>query len=288
MYPFFLIKEQIMAELDPFDYKEPACVLCEGESFYYPDRKKPLGTIPIRSIMEKVDSFFAKNDPLQAERVLDYWLNEARELGDKRGELEIRSEQMGLYRKLNKKKEGIESVEDGLKLLDELNLTDTVSGATVILNAATTYKAFGYAEKAVPLYERAEATYQKNLQPTDPRFAGLYNNQALSLADVGREEDAENAYKKAISILDGVPGKENDIAISYVNMAHLLEGKEGREDEVYAYMEKAIAYLDTPTLPHDGYHAFVISKCLPSIEYFGYFMAKQRLEKRMKEIYERA
>lgn len=276
-----------MNSLDPFDYKEPKCLLCEGEDFYYPDRDKPQGSIPIRSIIAKLDSVFAKNDLAQAASILSYWLKEAKELKDKRGELEIRSEQIGLYRKLGDKEKGIESVEEGLRLLKELSLSDTVSGATVALNAATTYKAFGFAEKAIPIYEEVEKVYEKNLSPTDPLFAGLYNNEALSFADVGRVDDAEKAYKKAISILDGVAGKQNDIAVSYVNLAHLCDDTEGKEDEAYGYIEKAIEYLDSPDLPHDGYHAFVLSKCLPSIEYFGYFIAKNKLEKRMNEIYER-
>ncbi len=276
-----------MSTIDPFDYKEPACVVCNGEDFYYPNPEKPLGTVPIRSVIEKIDGLLAKNDLAEAERVLSYWLEESRNLIDKRGELEIRSEQMGLYRKLGKKKEGIESVEDGLKLLKTLRLSDTVSGATIALNAATTYKAFGYAKEALPIYKHVEEVYKANLDADDYRFAGLYNNEALALADVGEVAGAENAFKKAVSVLDGKPGKENDIAISYVNMAHLYEEEGEKEDEVYACMEKAIAYLDTPSLPHDGYHAFVLSKCLPSIEYFGYFIAKQRLEKRMNEIYER-
>ena len=276
-----------MENLDPFDYKEPACLFCSGEEFYYPDQNKPQGSIPIRSIIEKVDALLAKNDLAQVASVLSYWLDEAKSLKDRRGELEIRSEQIGLYRKLNDKEKGIESVEEGLRLLSELHLSDTVSGATIALNAATTYKAFGFAEKAIPIYEEVEKVYQKHLSPSDPLFAGLYNNEALSFADVGRLEDAENAYKRAISILDGISGKENDIAISYVNLAHLFDGREGKEDEAYEYIERAIKYLDAPDLPHDGYHAFVLSKCLPSIEYFGYFMAKNRLEKRMQEIYER-
>ena len=276
-----------MTTLDPFDYKEPACVLCGGEEFYYPERKKPSSTVPIRSIIDKIDSLYAKNDLAQAEKVLAYWLSEAKTLGDKRGELEIRSEQIGLYRKLNNAEKGLESVEEGMRLLAELELKGTVSGATVALNAATTYKAFGYPEKALPIYKQVEEVYETKIAPNDPLFAGFYNNEALALADVGRDAEAEIAFKKAISILDGQPNKENDIAVSYVNLAHLLEGKAGREDEVYTCIEKAVAMLDTPTLPHDGYHAFVIEKCLPSIEYFGYFVDKARLEKRMKEIYER-
>ena len=52
-------------------------------------------------------------------------------------------------------------------------------------------------------------------------------------------------------------------------------------------IEKAIEYLDSPETERNGYHAFVCSKCAPSIGYFGYFVAKERLDNRVKEIYER-
>ncbi len=272
--------------IDAFDYKEPSCPLCGGEDFYYPDREKPLDTIPIRSVIDKLNGVFAKNDLEQAEKILEYWLGEAKVLRDKRGELEIRSEQMGLFRKTNNRDKGLESVEEGIRLVRLLRLDDTVSGATVLLNAATTYKAFGFAEKGIPLYEEAEKTYNGRLEKNDSLFAGLYNNMALALSDVGKTAEAEDAYKKAISILSLHQNRENDIAVSYLNLAHLFD-ENNRQEEAYVMVEKAIEYLNTPTLPHDGYHAFVLSKCIPSLDYFGYFFAKTNFEKRMNTIYER-
>ena len=84
--------------IDPFDYKEPHCALCSGKEFYYPDRNRPLGTVPVARILEKADALFDKNDYVSAGRLLENWESEAVALRDKRGELSIVSELKGFYR----------------------------------------------------------------------------------------------------------------------------------------------------------------------------------------------
>ena len=275
--------------IDPFDFKEPHCALCGGKDFYYPDKNKPAGTIPVPRILEKADALFDKNDYPAAGRLLENWQREAEALGDKRGELSVVSELMGYYRKINDKEKGLKSVERGLALIDELSLGGTVSAATVQLNAATTMKAFGKAADAVALYAETEKIYLENLSPSDARFGGLYNNYALALTDVKRFADAEESYKKALGVMEKTEHGEADAAITYVNMAHLYETwKEESEEFVSSCMERAKELLDTPSLPRNGYYAFVCSKCAPSFGYFGYFLEDAELKKRAEEIYERA
>ena len=48
--------------LDPFDYKEPSCPTSDGKQFYYPSQDDPKGKIPVRRIIERLDSFFEVND----------------------------------------------------------------------------------------------------------------------------------------------------------------------------------------------------------------------------------
>lgn len=66
--------------------------------------KEPIGTIPIMRVIDKIDEMFEKDDLQGAKRVLEYWEQEAKALGDTKGLLEILSEQIGLYRKLGEKK----------------------------------------------------------------------------------------------------------------------------------------------------------------------------------------
>ena len=274
--------------IDPFDYKEPSCALCGGEDFYYPKQDAPKGRVPIDRVIVKLDSFFEKNDLSGAERHLLYWRNEAKELNDLEGELSLTSEQIGLYRKTGEKEKALEAVNRGIELVNRLRLSDTVSGATVYLNAATTKKAFGHAPDALPYYESAAAVYERDLSPDDPRLAGLYNNRALAYADLNDIPSAEKDYQKAIKILEKTPGNENEIAISYVNYAHLCENDKSKS--VFfplELMDKAYTFLTADTVKQNGNHAAACEKCAPSFARFGMKAESEYLSARAKEIYER-
>ncbi len=273
--------------LDKFDYAEPACALCDGKEFYYPNPEAPLGRIPVSRVIDKVDSLFHKNDYTEAGRLLVYWKNEAVSLKDKQGELAMQSELVGYYRKQNDKEQGLAAVERALMLIDELKQGDTVSSATILINCATAYKAFDMAQAALPLYRRAETIYQANLPADDSRRGGLYNNMALALADVERFEEAEAAYDAALKVMTAVPRGGAEAAITYINLAHLYE-QWSRGDEIKPCMDKAYTLLIDKALPRDGYYAFILEKCAPSFAYFGNEAVAEQLKKESEEIYARA
>ena len=91
---------------------------------------------------------------------------------------------------MGKESEGLQAAEVGLELVDQMDLKEGVTAGTTWINAATTWKAFGQAEKALPLYEKAWRAYSGTLDPADYRFAGLSNNMALSYADLGEYAQA--------------------------------------------------------------------------------------------------
>ncbi len=272
--------------IDEFDYKEPACPLCEGKDFYYPKKDAPLGRIPIDRVISKIDSLFDKNDYTQAGRLLVYWENEAKQLRDKRGELEIQSELIGFYRKQNNKEKGINSVKRALQLVEELNQGEQVSGATIFINCATALKAFGNPKDAMPLYLKSEEIYIKSLQKNDARFGGLYNNMALALAELGEFQKAEDSYFSALRVMEKAPRGEAECAITYINLAHTYEDF-GYTEKISDCMEKAYSLLKSENLIHDGYYAFVIEKCAPSFAHFGNIEVYRQLKKEAEEIYAR-
>ena len=93
----------------------------------------------------------------------------------------------------------------------------------------TAYKAFGRADEAIPLFERAEEIYRKNLPPQEPRWGGLYNNMGLALVDLKRFKEAEELYFRAISVMEQTAEKEPELAITYLNMATCVETELGLE-----------------------------------------------------------
>ena len=162
----------------------------------------------------------------------------------------------------------------------------TVSGATVMLNAATTMKCFGRAAESLPIFRHISRVYADNLAPEDYRFAGLYNNMALSYADVGDYAGAERHFKLAMQAIARCPHPENELAVTLCNLAELYDKQDPEDPRCAECMERAWEYLNAEGLPRDGYHAFMASKCIASFDYFGFFLYAEELRARVKEIYE--
>ena len=129
------------------DYEEPSCVLCMD---------KNAAPIPQRRVREKLDEYMSRRDYAGAERHLNYWLREAQQSGDLRGEFFLRGEMMGHYRKTGNRDEAILSANEGLNLIERLGFENTLSAGTAYVNAATVYDAFGEPERSVELFERAK------------------------------------------------------------------------------------------------------------------------------------
>ena len=269
------------------EYEEKRCLLSMTDP---EDRKANAERIPIRHVIDKLDRALARGDYDEGIRLLDYWIREARATGDLDGELSVQSEMMGLSRRVNDRERGSASVERGLELLEKSGLSETVSGATILLNAATTKKHFGDAAGAIPLYRRAEEVYLARLSPDDERLGGLFNNYALSLAEIGEREQAESYFTRALVLMDslGAAGRTG-VAVTSVNLADFYNaGNDPDKDEkINATLERAWEALDAPDCPRDGEYAFVASKCAPAFSYYGWFFVASELEKRMNEIHER-
>ncbi|MBO4251042.1 MAG: tetratricopeptide repeat protein [Clostridia bacterium] len=273
--------------IDDFDYKEPSCALCGGKEFYNPELAESKGRIPVKRIIEKADEYFNKNDLAGAKRHLEYWEKEAVDLADKNGELSVVNELLGLYRKNGDNENALRVIGRALALIEELKIADTVSAATILLNAATTYKAVGKADLSLPLYEKTLAIYKANLAATDERFGGFYNNYALALTDTGEYEKAEECYDNAIAVMENVKGGKPDLAITYVNLAHFYE-KTGDTDKITDCLFKAYGLLNDDDNVKNGYYAYVLDKCAPSYKHFGYTKIFDDMIKEAKEIYERS
>jgi hypothetical protein len=59
-----------------------------------------------------------------------------------------------------------------------------------------------------------------------------------------------------------------------------------RRKKINHYLDTALALLNTPSVPRDGYYAFVCEKCAPTFRYYGYFLDGEDLETRAGQIYE--
>lgn len=252
----------------------------------------------ISRIMEKLDRLVESGENDEAKELLNYWLKDAKENKDERGELSICNEAMGLYRKLGEKDEAVAYAKRALELVESMDFEDTVTAATTYVNAGTVYKAFGEAETGLPLFAKAKVIYEKELKEEDGRLGGLYNNMGLAFLDLKKYEDAVECYKKALEVMSRVKNGNLEKCITYLNIADVCdalrndkeyEGEHKHTDEEWERnigmcIEKAWECISDETLPRNGYYKFVAEKCAPVFNYYGYFLFKAELEKRIAQI----
>ena len=244
--------------------------------------------ISIDRILLRLDEYLNKNDYVLAEKHLLYWLGEAKGNNDLKVELLVSNELMGLYRKLGKESDALSCAENALLRIEEAGIAAQVGAATTYLNAATVYKAFGRANESIPLFYKAKEIYERELEPTDTRLGGLYNNMALSFADLKDFDKAQELYDKAISIMSQSSEGDLEVAITYLNMATASEQRYGlldAESAINEYLTLAQEILDAHTT-RDGYYAFVCEKCASVFGYYGWFFFENELVTRARRIYE--
>ncbi len=273
--------------LRPEDYAEPRCLLCD-EPYGAQPACRP---VPQRRILDKLDEHLSRRDYPAAERHLLYWLEEARLGHDARGELVIRNELIGHYRKTGARDRALDEVEAALSLLDALDFGGTESCGTTLVNAATACSAFGENERALALFERAKAVYASLPRVKPALLGGLCNNMALVCQALGRRAEAMALYEEALERMGEAKHGELEQAITCLNMADAVaasEGAETGEERIFALLERAEALLTGSDAPRDGYYAFVCEKCAPSFDHYGYFLAAQALREEARAIYERA
>ena len=118
-----------------------------------------LHEISVQDFIRELDACFERNDMKAARACLTKWEEQARTLQDDRGLLTVLNEGVGYYRRVKKKTRAMEAMEESLQLVEKLGIGNTVSGATVFINAATTQSFFGEEREAIGLYDQAEQCF---------------------------------------------------------------------------------------------------------------------------------
>ena len=275
-----------MTPIEKEDYMEPRCLLCE-EPYGAEAQVKP---VPQQRIMEKVDEYMSRRDYAGVERHLLYWLEEAKLGRDQKGELMIRNELIGHYRKVQDRAHALTQAEAALNLLDEIGFEGSITAGTTYVNAATAYQAFGENDRAFEIFERARNNYEAIPSLKPELLGGLYNNMALTLVSLKRFDEANELYRRAIETMANAEHGALEQAITYLNMANAAEDEKGLLDAsetIDACLERAETLLNAPGIPHEGYYAFVCEKCAPTFEYYGWFAVAEELSKRARTWYER-
>ena len=258
-----------MEKMDKNDYTDPACPFDFSQY-----TGQPRETVPVRRVLDKEDNLLALNDYTSAEKLLRYWIREAQELDDRRGEFTLWNELMGVLRKCGKTEEAIRAAEEALTLAkDPVVSGDPVGAATCLINAGTVLTAADRPSDAVPLFEMASQIYEKVLPADDARLGGLYNNMALSRTDTGDYSGALKDFQKALGVMGKQDQGEKEQAVTWLNIADLYELRDGSEGatDIDRCVSEAEELLESRRLRHDADYAFVLEKCAPVFDYYGHF-----------------
>lgn len=245
----------------------------------------------IQRILDKYDRLMDEKSFDEAEKHLNYWIEEAKTAGDELSVFTLSNELVGCCRLQGKKHETKLAIDLLLKITEKMELKGTVSGATAYINAATGYKSADMAEEALPLYERALDIYERDLLPSDTRLSALYNNMALTLMALKAYDRSDMFFHKALDILKRNENSENEQAITLLNLADLAEKvlqREEAEKRIAGYIEEAKDKLNESYVKKNPGFKFTAEKCIPAIKYHGYFLVAMDLEKKLSELAKRS
>ena len=173
--------------LEKEDWEEPECCfrphIAAAEAVHTGSAD---GGPSVREVIQGFDRLLDRDAKREAAIYLEDWMARYEEAGDWASQITILNEMMGFYRNSGEREKGLAAVEKGLALVGDHGLSQTVTGGTTCLNAATTMKAFGKAAEAMPYYDQAFRAYGGSLPPGDYRFGGLFNNMALAWEEFRR------------------------------------------------------------------------------------------------------
>ena len=247
--------------------------------------------IPQMRVSQKVDECMSRRDYAGAERVLLYWLEEAKAGSDLRGQLMVLGELVGHYRKTGEKAKALPCAREALRLVDVLGYEGTLSAATAFVNIATALESFGESREALALFERALPIYESSAGTEPGLLGGACNNMALTCVSLRQYERAMRLYERALDTMSRVENGELESAVTCLNLADALTaslGPEAADEGVRSYLDRAWDLLNREGLPRNGYYAYICEHCAPSFSYYGYFAQAGELTQRAEAIYERA
>ena len=279
-----------MRKLEKEDYIEPRCPLtppncaCGDPHHHHHHHQPPEKRLDLAKIISECDRLFNAEKTAELGEYLRSCRAEAQQLGDKSSELSIVNEMLGHYRMAGDAERGLPAIDDALALLRELGAAQTVSGATIKLNAATALKAFGKTADALKLYDDVFRIYGRELDPADWRFAGLLNNMAAAYADAGDLPRAEAYYRQALSVL-GKTDAKMDAAVTHVNLAQLYFQADPDDARIGAELDAAMAIFDAPDAVYDTYYAHTCRKCASAFGFFGRAEDENELNGRADALY---
>ena len=234
-------------------------------------------------ILNKFDEFLNKNLIKEAGEYLETEIKKAKEQNDSFTEMTLHNEVVSYHRRTGEQAKAVNAINEILELIEKFELKNSVLGANMYLNCATTLNFLDRTADSLPLFERAFEAYVNTIPENDYRFAGFYNNYALALYDTENYDEALRYFRKALNMLSLYKGNDSEMAVIFSNLSHLFEKTDDSE-----MVEKCIYSAFMALKDYDGEinNNFILhcEKCLDAFRYFKKDEFVKEIDNKLKEI----
>lgn len=233
-------------------------------------------------ILNKYDELLNNNLIKDAGEYLDSELKKAKEQNDAFTEMTLHNEVVSFHRRTGEQAKAVAAINEILELIEKFELKNSVLGANMYLNCATTLNFFKRTADSLPLFERAFEAYINTIPENDYRFAGFYNNYALALYDTENYTEALRYFRKALNILSLYKGNDSEMAVTFCNLAHLFEKTEDEEMLVNCLNS---AYFSLKDYDGETNNNFILhcEKCIEAFKHFKKDNYIKEIEEKIKK-----
>ena len=141
----------------------------------------------------------------------------------------------------NKLDEALPLADEALSVAIKAAGDNSADTATMYAIVATVHQHAGRPERAIPLFRKAHAIYDRTIPPQDTRYSSLLASEGLVLLDERHFSEAESELRRAMDLLSGcAPGCAVGLAIVENNLG-LLRMTQKKYAEADAYFRSALA-----------------------------------------------
>ena len=191
---------------------------------------------------QRLDGLLDEKKMDEAEQFLIDNMKKAVELEDTQAVLTVITELVGLYRVTGRHEESTMLADRAMAIAQGAGLSGQ-NYATIVLNAATAYRAAGDYGRAKELYEQTARELTESGCKDAYRYASLYNNISLLYSETGDYERAKAELFKALETIRKLPDCEVEEATTYVNLS-LLYIRNGEYTDAENNLMKAFAIFE--------------------------------------------
>jgi tetratricopeptide (TPR) repeat protein len=147
--------------------------------------------------------------------------------------------QAGLRIRENRFDEAQSSADEALRIAIHADDEDGTDTALAYASAAEVHRNAGRPERALPLYRRARAIYEKRLGPEDTRVAAVLSQEAVVLISDHQFLTAEQELKRSLAIIDHacpLCGVERWNAEAALGLLRTRQGKFAEADRLFTHI----------------------------------------------------